>query len=56
MKVTKRILALFLVLISIAVCASSGFTVSAELSDSDKQKYQEEIARLNSEINDLEKM
>lgn len=55
MKVTKRILALFLVLISIAVCASSGFTVSAELSDSDKQKYQEEIARLNSEINDLEK-
>ncbi len=55
MKLTKRILALVLVCISIIVCASSGFSASAELSDSDKKKYQEEIARLNSEINDLEK-
>lgn len=55
MKLTKRILAIALVLISLIVCMSSAFTVSAELSDSDKKDIQEQINKLNSQINDLEK-
>lgn len=55
MKLTKRILAIALVLITVIACMSSAFTVSADLSASEKKEIQEEINKLNSQINDLEK-
>lgn len=55
MKLTKRILAIALVLITLIVCMSSAFTVSADLSASEKKEIQQEINKLNSQINDIEK-
>lgn len=55
MKLTKRFLAIALVLITVIVSMSSMFTVSADLTASEKKEIQEEINKLNSQINDLEK-
>ncbi len=55
MKLAKQILAIILILTSLTVCFSSGFNASADLTESEKKQLQEEISKLNSEINNLEK-